>query len=114
MAERLKILFVCSMNQWRSPTAEKVYGDRPDVIARSRGTSRSARRRVASSDLQWADVILVMEAKHRQRLLAEFPAHTRYAELHVLGIPDEYQFMDPELIEEVRACVDPILAKRFA
>ena len=39
-----------------------------------------------------------MEKKHRDRLLAKFPALTRYKTIHVLDIPDEYKFMDPELV----------------
>ena len=107
--ESLKILFVCSMNQWRSPTAEKVYANRPLVIARSRGTSSKAKRTVRAVDVKWADIICVMETKHRQRLLSEFPGEMRFKELHVLDIPDNYQFMDPELVSEIEAVVDPIL-----
>ena len=97
------------MNQWRSPTAEKIYADFPMVQTRSRGTSRNARRTVASSDLQWADLILVMESKHQQRLLADYPGEMRFKQLYVLDIPDLYQAMDPELVSEIQSAVDPIL-----
>ena len=107
----LRILFVCSMNQWRSPTAEKVYADRPLVIARSAGTNKKARRAVNSADLKWAHVVFAMEQKHRQRLLAEYPGELRHKKLYVLDIPDEYKFMDAELVEEIRASVDPLLAE---
>jgi len=40
------ILFICSHNQWRSPTAEKVYSKDPRVHARSAGTSPKARHTV--------------------------------------------------------------------
>jgi len=70
--ESLKILFVCSMNQWRSPTAEKIYADKPLVITRSRGTSENARNTVRTDDLKWADIVLVMEEKHKQRLMAQY------------------------------------------
>lgn len=107
--ESLKILFVCSMNQWRSPTAEKVYADKPLLLTRSCGTNKKARKTVNSDDLKWADIVLVMEQKHRQRLMAEHSSEMRFKELHVLDIPDNYKFMDPELIEEIIAAVDPIL-----
>ena len=107
--ESLKLLFVCSMNQWRSPTAEKVYADKPLVLTRSCGTSKNARKTVRSDDLKWADIVLVMEQKHKQRLLSEFPSEMRYKELHVLEIPDNYQFMDAELIHDISAAVEPIL-----
>jgi predicted protein tyrosine phosphatase len=53
-----------------------------------------------------------MESKHKQRLVADFPEAMRYREIHVLGIEDNYKFMDPELIEELRAAIDPILSER--
>lgn len=109
--ESVHVLFVCSMNQWRSPTAQKIYAVKPLVNARSCGTNMGARRRVSPSDLKWADVILVMEEKHKQRLLAEFPGEMRFKEVHVLDIPDNYEFMDPELIDEIVAAVDPILTQ---
>ena len=107
----VNLLFVCSMNQWRSPTAEKIYADRSHVTARSCGTARQARRRANVADIRWADVILAMEQKHKQRLLAEYPAEMRYKRVWVLDIPDDYRFMDPKLIEELKASVDPILAQ---
>lgn len=109
--ESVKILFVCSRNQWRSPTCEKIYADKPLVHARSCGTNKNARRRVTADDLKWADIVLVMEEKHKQRLMAEYPAEMRFKELHVLDIPDRYKFMDPELIDEIVASVDPILTQ---
>ncbi len=105
----MNVLFVCSKNQWRSPTAEKIYRDRPGIQVRSGGTSSKARHQVNQSDIQWADLILVMEKKHKQRLAADHPKAMRYKEVHVLEIEDLYQFMDPELIEELQAAVDPIL-----
>ena len=108
--ESLKLLFVCSMNQWRSPTAERIYADKPLVVARSRGTSEKAVKTVKSADLQWADIIFVMERKHRERLLSNFPGEMHFKEIHVLDIPDNYRYMDPELIAEIEASVDPILA----
>jgi predicted protein tyrosine phosphatase len=116
--ESLKVLFVCTMNEWRSPTAERIYADKPLVIARSCGTSAKASKTVNGAVLQWADVVLVMEHKHRKRLLSEFPGEMRFKEIHVLDIPDNYKFMDPELIAEIEAAVEPILTgkgslKRF-
>ena len=99
------------MNRWRSPTAEKIYADKPLVLTRSCGTSKKARKTVRSDDLHWADIVLVMEQKHKQRLLAEYPSEMRCKEIHVLDIPDDYQFMDPKLIAEITAAVDSILTQ---
>ena len=107
--ETINVLFVCSMNRWRSPTAEKVYEKREMVNARSRGTSKKAVRTVAPSDLKWADVLLVMENKHREQLLSRFPGELKFVELHVLDIPDDYRFMDEELVQLLIETVDPLL-----
>ena len=106
---QLHLLFICSKNQWRSPTAETVFRSRASVAVRSAGTSRRAKRTVTSRDLQWADLIFAMESKHKQRLLADFPGELRFKEIVVLEIPDEYRPMDPELIELLELQVIPIL-----
>jgi len=106
---RLNILFVCSMNRWRSPTAEKIFADDPNVEARSGGTSRNAVRPVQSADLKWADLVLVMEQKHASRLKSDFPGETKYKKLFVLDIPDEYQFMGPILIDEIESATAHVL-----
>jgi len=106
-AARLKVLFVCSLNRWRSPTAERVWARHPRVDARSAGTSSGARHPVSAADLAWADVVLVMEDKHRSRLLASFRALLAHKPVHVLDIPDDYKFMDPDLVELLG---DPVAA----
>lgn len=108
-SQRKNLLFVCSKNQWRSPTAEKIYERRDQFSVRSRGTSESARQTVRLADIIWADIIFVMEQKHKQRLSADYPG-TRFKELHVLDIPDDYGFMDSELVELLKEAIDPLLA----
>ena len=105
----MNVLYICSKNRWRSPTAEEVFKSDPMLDVRSRGVRRSARRTVTSSDIKWADLVMVMEPKHKQRLLADYPGEMRYTETHVLDIPDEYLYMDPELIEILTATVRPLL-----
>jgi len=92
------LLFVCSRNQWRSPTAEAVWRAHPQYAVRSAGTSPRARKTVTPSDLNWADVVFVMEKKHKHRLLAQYGRLLNYTPVHVLHIPDEYRYMDPELV----------------
>lgn len=109
MKNKLNILFICSRNQWRSPTAEQVFRHHPVLNVRAAGTSASARRQVGEADLVWADVILVMESKHRSRLMQDHAALLAGKELHVLDIPDDYRFMDPELVELLQTAVPPLL-----
>ena len=108
-ADPIKVLFVCSKNQWRSPTAEAVFRKDPGLSVRSAGTSRSAKRTISVADIRWADVILVMEDKHRARLRAQFRDEVRYKKLHTLDIPDLYRFMDPDLIEILRDKAEPLI-----
>lgn len=105
----MNILFICSRNQWRSPTAEHVWRNHPDIKVRSAGTSPNARRKVSSGDIRWADIIMVMEEKHKIRLKAEFNRLLTYKTIHVLDIPDNYRYLDPELIAELQACVPALL-----
>lgn len=110
-AEPVRVLFVCSFNQWRSPTAERVFARVDGVEPRSAGTSSKAKRRVRLDDIRWADVICVMEDKHAQRLRADFRQDMAHKDLHVLDIPDDYQFMDEELVELIREKVTAVLAR---
>jgi predicted protein tyrosine phosphatase len=97
----MNILFVCSRNKWRSPTAEAIYKNHAGLSVRSAGTEPSARIRLTAKIIQWADLIFVMEKKHRQRIVEKFSNETAGKKIIVLDIPDEYKFMDPELIEEI-------------
>ncbi len=77
--------------------------------ARSAGTSKAAKRVVTAADITWANVILVMERKHSQRLRARFGSLLRHKRLVVLGVPDDYQFMDPVLVEILKERVHEVL-----
>ena len=102
------LLFICSRNQWRSPTAEKVFKDL-GFSTRSAGTSPNARHTVSAKDIQWADHVFVMESKHRDRIRASFGRLTQVKKVHVLDIPDDYQFMDQELVEILKDSVPVFL-----
>ncbi len=109
MKNRINLLFVCSRNQWRSPTAERIYQDDPRVNVRSRGTTKQAAQRITAQDIVWATLILVMEDKHRDRIAADFPALSRSRAIRVLDIPDDYQLMNPELIKMIQCVVEPLI-----
>jgi len=106
----MRLLFLCSRNQWRSPTAEKVYQNDARVEVRSAGVSAAARCRVSEKLLLWADLVLVMEHAHKQRLREQFPELVRELRIEVLDIPDDYEFMNPELVALIRERVEPLLA----
>src|SRR5690606_646601 len=102
-------LFVCSRNKWRSLTAEKIYKNRRDFNVKSAGTENSARVKVNSKLLAWADIIFVMEKHHKGKLVQNFPEETRDIEIIVLEIPDVYKYMDKELIEEIETGIEGYL-----
>jgi len=103
MSPRLNILFVCGMNQWRSPTAERVYRHDSRVSVRSAGVSAKARHVLSEDDLNWADIVLAMEHKHLSRIQEQFRSRSGMPPMACLEIPDDYTFMDGELIELIRS-----------
>lgn len=103
-----KLLFVCSRNQWRSPTAELLFR-KQGYETRSAGTSPNAKHTISVKDIQWADTIFVMEQKHKDRLKAQFARPLAYKKIIVLEIEDLYQFNDPELIDVLDRVVTPYL-----
>jgi len=79
-----------------------LFKDHPRYAARSAGTENGARIKVTSGHLGWADMIFCMEKKHADRLRDRFPEELVGKKLLTLRIPDDYRFMDPELIERLR------------
>ena len=104
----LNLLFVCSKNKWRSPTAEALYRNDCRVKVRSAGTSSSARKQISHKDLSWADLILVMENKHKKIIYSKYDRF-ELPEIIVLDIPDCYQYMSDELVEMLQTTVESIL-----
>lgn len=103
-----KVLFVCSRNKLRSPTAEQVFSTRADLEVDSAGTDQDAENPLTGELVAWADVIFVMEKAHRAKLSKRFRRHLK-ARVICLDIPDDYAFMDPALVKLVRAKVGPHL-----
>ncbi|NRT15689.1 protein-tyrosine phosphatase [Flavobacterium sp. 28A] len=103
------ILFVCSRNKWRSLTAETIYKNSADFCVKSAGIENSARIKINSKLITWADQIFVMEKHHKQKLLQNFPVETENTTILILEIQDNYKFMDKELIEEIKISVSPYL-----
>lgn len=92
------LLFICSKNQWRSPTAELLFKNHYTHQSRSAGTSDKARIKINETLINWADVVFVMERKHKLILTQRFPIVARNKTIIVLDIPDTYKFNDPQLI----------------
>lgn len=100
------ILFICSKNIWRSPTAEFIAKTEYQLNAKSAGISAKAQRKISNALLLWADIIFVMEEKHLEYLQEHFGEVIAQKYIRVLDIPDVYKYMDPELITLLRYDLD--------
>jgi predicted protein tyrosine phosphatase len=103
-----RVLFVCTVNRMRSPTAEALFRAREGLEVRSAGTDSLARRPVTDDLVAWADVIVVMESGHRRELVRRYGDGIE-KRVVCLDIPDRYPFMDPELVELLEARADRFL-----
>lgn len=104
-----RLLFVCSQNRLRSPTAERVFADRPGLDVRSAGTEGDATVPLTAELVAWADIIAVMETSHRNRVRRKFREQLEGKRLVVLGIPDEFDFMEPALVEILKVRVPAVV-----
>jgi predicted protein tyrosine phosphatase len=94
-----RVLFICSQNRLRSPTAEQIFSKRNDLEVASAGTNHDAETPLSAELVEWADVIFVMEKMHRAKLQKRFRAALGGKRMICLDIPDRYQFMDPVLVQ---------------
>ena|SRR5215210_9238135 len=106
-----RVLFVCLLNRVRSATAERLYCKRTDLDVRSAGTSEDAMVRVNERMLDWADVVFAMDDGQRLALEQMFPGHRALAQVVCLGIPDEFTFLQPELVKLLEQRMSPHLEK---
>ena len=111
MTERApcRVLFVCRQNRMRSATAERLFCKRTDLDVRSAGTSPDALTRVNVNMLDWADLIFIMDDDQRRSLHRQFASHPALERLICLDIPDEFDFMQPELVELLHSRATPHL-----
>jgi protein-tyrosine phosphatase len=107
------LLFVCSKNKWRSRTAETIFKHLPMHQVKSAGTDQGARIKLTESMLRWADMVFVMEDKHRDIIWRRFKSKAFDDKIVVLDIPDEYQYMDEELILSLETAVSPYIKSQF-
>ena len=99
VTSREQLLFICSRNQWRSPTAAALFKNSDLYVAKSAGTSDKARVKITAGVINWADRIFVMEKRHAEIIQQNYPNLIADRSIVTLHISDDYQYMDPELIE---------------
>lgn len=108
----MRALFICSQNRLRSPTAEHVFSQWQGVECESAGVHDSANVPVGPELLEWAEMIFVMEKAHHNRLSQRWRKHMGNKRVVCLNIPDDYEYMDPDLVQLLETKVSPYLLAR--
>jgi predicted protein tyrosine phosphatase len=98
MTDKPNILVVCGRNKKRSRTAEYIFKNDDRLNIRSVGLSPKSERKISENDLNWADYVFVMEPDQRGKIWSLY-RHLELPEVAVLNIPDDYEFMDEELVK---------------
>jgi predicted protein tyrosine phosphatase len=111
MTMNMKLLFVCTANMDRSPTAEAVYKHDSEFEVQSAGTSKFANRPITAALVEWADAIVVMEAGHEAHIRHHYPDAAAGKQIFCLEIPDRYHRMDPRLVRLIRRQMASVVAQ---
>jgi len=106
-----RALFICTHNRLRSPTAEQVFAGWPGVDTDSAGVGADADVPLSPEQLDWAEIVFVMEKVHRSRLSKQFRRHLNGKRIVCLDIPDNYAYMQPELVQLLGKKVAPFLRR---
>lgn len=102
---KTKLLFICSFNIDRSCAAEAMFRSSKKYEAKSAGVEPVATKVISKEDIEWADIIFVMDERnegHKTELINRFPRSIRDKDLRVLGIPNYFHRYDPELYRLLR------------
>ncbi len=105
----MNVLFVCGKARKRSPTAAHLVASWKACDTDCGGLSKDADEVLSLDQIAWADVIIVMERRHKTRLTAQFGKHLRDTPVKVADIPDRYDYMEPALITLIETRIPPLL-----
>jgi predicted protein tyrosine phosphatase len=75
----------------------------------SAGLAPDAITPLSADQLEWADIVFVMEKRHRTKLARGFKRHLKNKRVVCLDIPDDYAFMDPSLVSLLETKAGPLL-----
>ena len=95
-----KLLFICTLNLQRSPTAAEIFEDKYET--KSAGVDETAKQPLTAELLEWADIVYVMEEWQRKLIGEKFPGLYLKKKIINLDIPDMYYFMNEELVKVLR------------
>ena len=110
---KLKLLFVCTVNRMRSATAHKIYENDMRFEVKSAGTDTSANTVLSVELLNWADSIVVMEKHHRNFIRQKYPEIYKTKKIVCLYIPDDYDYMQTELISIMKDKVEDVYMRKL-
>jgi predicted protein tyrosine phosphatase len=112
IVDKPNILIVCGRNKRRSRTAEYIFKNDSRFSIRSAGLSEKSERQLSEKDVIWSDLILTMEDKQKARI-KELYRHLDLPPIEVLYISDDYEYLDPALIELLEEKINSILMTLF-
>ncbi|MCH8569034.1 MAG: hypothetical protein LAT67_12245 [Balneolales bacterium] len=112
MTNRPNILVVCGRNKKRSRTAEHIFKNDNRFSIRSAGLSPRSDRKISENDLNWSNLVFVMESGQRAKIWGLY-RHLELPTIEVLNIPDEYEFIDEELVETLTDIINYTLKKVY-
>ena len=86
-----------------------VFASHVQLDVRSAGTNHDADVPLSGDLIEWADVIMAMEGIHRRRLAERYSRLLRGKRVIVLDIPDNYDYMDPQLVAVLQRRIPHLL-----
>ena len=101
----MDILFICNQGKNRSKTAAQLFSGRFQTASAGLYSNTP----VTETQLAQADVIIVMEEKHRTEIAERFPRVYLQKRILVLGIPDVYRYGQPELVQLLKVTMTGLL-----
>ncbi len=108
----MNLLFICTENRLRSATAETALSEFDGITAIGCGTNKDAITPMSGDLIMWADIVFVMQKSHKKKVTAKFKELLKDTKLICLGIPDNYDYMDPELIRILESKVSSYVELR--
>ena len=91
----MKILFICNQNQNRSKTAEEIFKNK----FQTKSSGLYNENPVTEKQLNWADLVIVMEDKQRSEIAKRFPRLYMKKQILSLNIPDIYFYNAQNIVD---------------
>jgi predicted protein tyrosine phosphatase len=92
------VLFICGKACQRSPTADEIFRSEPNIETDFAGLSDDADVVLSVDQIEWATDIAVMEKRQIARLKTKYAKHLKGKRVISLDVPDDYVFMQPDLV----------------